>query len=425
MGFITRIGQAFSGLTNPSALTVPVTTASIGGGTLLVGIGFGVTTVSTSVSSVTDTKGNTYVRDVQANPAGFRCCELWRCASLIPLSVYDPVAGTGDQITVTLTGTESRGISAIIDQFTALNPPDNTSSFGTPGVYPLVNNFKLTGTVSAADATGGVSYSVIMTDFTVNFINQPGAFTPTGPAVLPAGGSSLQAAYNPAPVTGPVTADWSWGPQAHQFAAVLASYSPAPVLQDQAAETDDIAVAVSQQIYYGPLAPQTSLYSSAATFAHNESNSSVLVTPTVTYTWACWLWMAYPLDTPCACQINWYGASGYISSTPSPQIQSATPVLAVTSGPAVTGATHATVTAIWILGSSGVGVPAPSHSYFAAAALPQGVNWLGAAAPQDVTWQSDSGAVVATLAEWWPNYGPQNDVAGCLDGISVYQGVLY
>jgi hypothetical protein len=424
MGFITRIGQAFSGLTNPSKLTVPVTTATIGPGSLLVAIGSGTSSAAT-VSSVTDTQGNTYVHDASATgqAATLRNAELWRCANLKPLRVYDPVTGTGDQITIILSAAEIRGIAAIIDQFTGLTAPGSVTSIS---MGPLQNSFKLAGLIGPADV---VSYTVIMPDFTVNWINQPDGYQTTGPAVMPAGGCSLQTAYGTGdPLTGdltngPVTVDWSWGPEAHSFAVILANYPAAPAVADQAAETDAIAVTVSQQIYSGPLAPQTSLYSGASTFAHNESNFSVLVTPTITYTWACWLWMAYPLDQPCSCQINWYGASGYISSTGSPGVQSASPVLAVASGAAVAGATHATVSSI-LIGGTGAGVPSPSHSYFAAAALPQGVNWLGAAAPANVAWASVGGAVVATLADWWPNYGPQNEIGACLDGFSVRQELI-
>lgn len=427
--FIGRVGQAFSGFSQ-STVTVPVTRATVGNGTLLVAIGF--STVGASASNVTDTQGNTYTRDIFAFPTNTgRQAEIWRCTGFAPLSVFDPATGSGDTILVNVGTVEDRGISAIVDQFTALSPPDFTSGFTATAPYPLVNSFKLAGTVSAADAAGGIVYSVVMPDFTVNWINQPSGFTPTGPAVMPNSGSSLQAAYEiPTPVTTPaaVTADWSWGPQAHSFGTAMACYPPAPALADAAGSIDALVTAISIPVYNGPSAsaPQTSLYSGGPAFPHNESSPQQPVTAGNTYSWGCYIWQSSLSDPGAQAAINWFDAShNYLSSSFGNVVQSLTPqtslILNAVAPVGPPAAAFADVTSLDMTGAGTV-PPSPSHSFFAAAMLPAASNWI--AVPSNVVWGSVTGAIVATLAPWWPNYGPQNDVAACLDGFSVVQELI-
>lgn len=240
MGFVARIGQAASAL-NASQIVIPVSAATAGNGTLLVAVGFGVTNVITTVSSVADTQGNTYVLDARAQPNGlFRNAELWRCTWFRPLAVMDS-SGTGDEIIVTLTGGESRGIAAIADQFTAMTLDTEANYVSNP----LVNGYKLQGTVGATDV---LSYAVIVPDFTVTWINPPSGYMLTGPPVMPASQTSLATAYDSTPTPGTVVSDWSWGPQAHSNAGILAQYSQAPLLSDAAAGGDAISVQLTQLV---------------------------------------------------------------------------------------------------------------------------------------------------------------------------------
>lgn len=434
--FIGRIAQTFSGF-NTEVCTVPVTAQTVGQGTLLVAIGFGIT--GGIVSSVTDTQGNIYVLDVRAinGPVGsLRCAELWRCTGFAPLDVYDPASGSGDQIFITLNAVQARGISAIVDQFTSLSPPDETSSFSN---NTLQNSFKLTGTISAADAAGGISYAVAMPDFTVEWINPPTAassgsgsvggnpqtgYALSGPTVQPVAGSSLAAAYNDTPIAGPVTTTWSWGAEAHSFAVILASYPPAPVLTDVAAGSDDggFSVTVNQVVGGVPTAPQLQFSSlSSSTFSQIVSTYAMPVTPTVTYYWACWAWQAFAADTTICIQINWLnGSLGFISGTSVIGTNATVPTLIAVSGAAPTGAVFAQAD-VFNFGSP----PSPSHAYYAAAAPQTQANWISV--PGLNAWSPSTllggslNSVIAAQSEWVAAYGPQNDFGACADFFSVVQ----
>lgn len=430
--FIGRIGQAWSGLAS-ATVTVPVTTATVGAGSLLVGIGWA--TVAATVTSVTDTQGNVYVQDGVAGPGGTtRNAAVWRCANFIPLTVYDPATGTGDQITVTLSVTEDRGLSVIIDQFTGLGTPDVVAGFSTAA---LVNSFKLNTSTTASDV---LTYTIVMPDFTINWVNPPTypaagnspavPYLPTGLPVTPVGGASLQAAYNipAANRAGPTTIDWSFGPASHNTAVLGLSYPAAPNLAEAAAETDTISVAVSQLIGSAPsaiLAPQMSFYSASnSTFSQMTSNYNMPINPATVYSWAAWVWQSFTLDFPLFAQINWYdNTHTFLGATVSSAVNSLTPALITVSGSA-TGSgfsTAAFATAdIFIFGGTG-NYPSPTHTYYAAAAQQTTANWI--AVPGNTQW-INANSVGGALAPWVAAYGPEVDYGACADGFSVVQELI-
>lgn len=225
MGFIQRIA-AGSGAAGSSSAAVGVTAAVTQAGSLLVAVIFG--NQGGAVTSVTDSRGGTYVRDYAVDTffTNGRGLELWRCAQARNLT-------TSDTITVTCASAQDHGIAVIADQFTPLAAPDATDydynlSTGSSDSVPL--------TPTAADTVGYSAIGINGTDPVNVAIASP--FTLSGATATNGTTPGIMAAAGYAPLSGTgVTASWTWI-NSHTYVTVAAGYPPGvPVPVAQAPQT--------------------------------------------------------------------------------------------------------------------------------------------------------------------------------------------
>jgi hypothetical protein len=210
VGFVKRIATANAAPT-PSSINFSVAATS-GTGSLLVAVGFG--NQAGTVSSITDTAGNSYALDFAANvtTTSGRGLEIWRCPSLISLT-------TSDSITVTLSATQDHGVSVIVDQFTFLGTPDVTN-FSFNSSSTTSNSVSLTATSSDI-----LVYSALASNGMSSSFSAGGSFTTSGSSINDGSNPTitLACAYDASPSAGTVTASWSWT-TAHSNVADIVAY---------------------------------------------------------------------------------------------------------------------------------------------------------------------------------------------------------
>ncbi len=96
LSYVRRAGSA-SGVTTVTSFNVPISTATTGGDLLIVTVGCCNVGDTNNVSSITDTKGNTYVSGgFTVDPGQNTLAAVWYCANSTALT-------TSDHLTVTLT----------------------------------------------------------------------------------------------------------------------------------------------------------------------------------------------------------------------------------------------------------------------------------------------------------------------------------
>jgi hypothetical protein len=210
VGFVKRIAAANAAPT-PSSINFSVAATS-GTGSLLVAVGFG--NQAGTVSSITDSQSNTYALDFAVNvtTTSGRGLEIWRCASLKPLT-------TSDTITVNVSATQDHGISVIVDQFSFLGTPDVTN-FNYNASSGNSNSVSLTATGSDV-----LVYSALHSNGQSTSFSAGGSFTTSGSSIN-AGSDptvTLACAYDASVSAGTVTASWSWT-TSHSNVASIAAY---------------------------------------------------------------------------------------------------------------------------------------------------------------------------------------------------------
>jgi hypothetical protein len=211
-GFIQRVTKGVLSSTTATSMVATVTNATTGGQTLLVSIAFGLT--GGTVSSVTDTQGNTYSKDYAAPYAttGNRCFEVWACRGASPL-------GTTDTITVQISHGQTNGGAFICNEYVPLGAPDATNyaynSSSTGSVAP--------NTTILADDTVAVAGGCVFDDSDVPSVG--GSWTATGSdADCTAGnGLDLLDAYYNSPPSGSLTATFTW-PETESNVGVILGY---------------------------------------------------------------------------------------------------------------------------------------------------------------------------------------------------------
>lgn len=198
--FVNRIATGTMNSGTSTIFTASVTKATSGNGTLLVTIGFG--NQDGNVTSVSDSKGNTYVNDYAANTTttGGRGLEVWHCTNFTALT-------TSDTITVTLSTAQLHGAALICDQFTGLSTTD-VQAMNYAGTGTTTNSVSITATASdqivfSANCIDSPSSSpTVSSPFTAtgsdvsSVVGSVGLDLLTSYAAAPSGGGALTATYN-------------------------------------------------------------------------------------------------------------------------------------------------------------------------------------------------------------------------------------
>ena len=213
-GFVQRVCKGTLNSTSSTTFSGTVAAAVTGGQSLIVMIGFGLT--GGAVTSVTDSKSNTYSKDYAVNPAttGQRCLEVWRCASNTALT-------TSDTITVTLSSSQSNGAAFICDAYVPLAATDVQGfDFNTSATGSVAPNC----TITASDVVAVAGGMVFAAGDTPSI---GGAFTATGSAANCNTGSTgcdFLTAYDNGPAAGSLTATFTWGTN-HSNVGVILGYT--------------------------------------------------------------------------------------------------------------------------------------------------------------------------------------------------------
>lgn len=190
-----------------------------GSGSLIAAIAFG--NQGGTVTALTDTKNNTYIKDYAANTvtSNGRGLEIWRCVSFTALT-------TSDTITATLSSTQDHGASMIIDQFSSLNAPDVTAmAFTGSGTTTLT----ATATATGSDS---VMYAAVAVNAPNQFpgVNSPfnqGSFGDLSSTLSNGNGIDLLTTYDASISAGSLSAVFNWI-SSHTAVADIAGY-PSPV----------------------------------------------------------------------------------------------------------------------------------------------------------------------------------------------------
>ena len=214
-GFVQRVAKGTLNSTSATSFSGTVSNAVSGSQTLIVSIGFGLT--GGTVSTVTDTKGNSYSKDYAVNPAttGNRCLEVWRCSSNTALT-------TSDSITITLSSSQTNGAAFICDAYVPLASTDvqgfDWNSSGTGQVAP---NCTITSSDTVA-VSAGLVFAAGDTP------SASGAFTATGSDAncnTGSAGCDFLTAYDNGPAAGSLTSTFTWG-VSHTNVGVILGYTP-------------------------------------------------------------------------------------------------------------------------------------------------------------------------------------------------------
>jgi hypothetical protein len=209
--FVQRVATGFLSSVNQTTFTGNVLNgvSVTGNKSLLVFIGFGVE--SNHVIQVSDTVGNTYIKDFAATPAttGYMHLEVWRVADAVALD-------DNDQITVVLDSPTTNGAAFICNEYSPLGTPD-VSNFA----FSLSNVATLGDTATMlADDDVAVSAVCVFSGNAATQINPAAGYTTSGPEV--AGGSPggfggtmghglfLASSYKLTPGAGSSTATFNW-----------------------------------------------------------------------------------------------------------------------------------------------------------------------------------------------------------------------
>lgn len=203
------------GATVTNSLALPVTKAPKApgaGSTLLL---FVTNRLNQSFTSCTDTKGNTWVQDIERSPGGCTCA-IWRCSS------YTTQLTTSDTITISGTGLSSSCNGKVVEFYNLLttsSPLDHTN-FGDGSSVSLGTQAQadeIIVSVTGADGPSG-SYTYTPSSGWNLIPNNPGVTNWMGGV-----------AFTFDPTTGSETVSWSATPTLTE--TLIASYKGASVPQ--------------------------------------------------------------------------------------------------------------------------------------------------------------------------------------------------